>query len=209
MLTPKTIKSGFRATGIVPFDPDIFGESDYIEPVESPQASSSPSTPIGNQSILDEVGPLKCGTPKKPSNRGRKPMQSSVLTSPEVLTALKEKTAQREMKEVAKSAKPSQPPKQGTKRARGAPVNQLPAKPAAKCSKLALTKTFTQKTKPKEAEALDEDMDFCIICLKLLPRKLTIKNSIKCIGCDRPVHLKCANHHASFWQCQHCKNHDL
>ena len=51
-LTPKTIKSGFRATSIMTFDPDIFSEADYIEAVEqapelntSEPITSEPNTP--------------------------------------------------------------------------------------------------------------------------------------------------------------------
>ncbi|XP_058817360.1 U6 snRNA phosphodiesterase 1 [Topomyia yanbarensis] len=36
-----------------------------------------------------------------------------------------------------------------------------------------------------------EDVDFCMICNKLMPAKLTRKNSIECEICDRPFHLKC------------------
>lgn len=50
----------------------------------------------------------------------------------------------------------------------------------------------------------DEDVDFCIICLTLLPNKLTAQNSIKCNECRRPVHLKCANMRRSFFTCKHC-----
>lgn len=106
-LTPRIIKSGFRATGIVPFNPDTFNEADYVEAVEheaddknqmdeneqrrivvlpdpvvgqvekAPQPSTSSvsgSTSVDNFSILKEVGPLQGEPPKKPSNRGRKPM---------------------------------------------------------------------------------------------------------------------------------------
>ena len=33
-LTPKIIKAGFAATGIVPFDSDIFTDADFAEAVE-------------------------------------------------------------------------------------------------------------------------------------------------------------------------------
>lgn len=38
---------------------------------------------------LNEVGPLHFSTPRKQSNRGPKPMQSSVLTSPENISTAK------------------------------------------------------------------------------------------------------------------------
>lgn len=154
-LTPKTIKSGFSATGIDPFNPDIFSEIDFIEAVEqnekdssiefelneeeqrritfvdnihvgreeevstsepsTSRPSSSMSRPASSMSrpassmshgtsfssILDEIGPLQASsTPKKRSNRGRKPMQSAELTSPENLASMKEKKAAKERAEI-------------------------------------------------------------------------------------------------------------
>ena len=32
-LTPHTIKAGFRSCGIMPFDPNVFNDGDYIQPV--------------------------------------------------------------------------------------------------------------------------------------------------------------------------------
>ncbi|XP_058805227.1 uncharacterized protein LOC131672183 [Phymastichus coffea] len=106
-LTPKTIKSGFRATGIMPFDPDIFSEADYVKDVGQtpvPSTSTSRATSVSNLSILDDVGPLRGATPKKPLNRGRKPMESSILTSPDVLSGFKRKEAERNAKQAAKES---------------------------------------------------------------------------------------------------------
>lgn len=139
-LTPKIIKAGFAATGIVPFNPDIFGDSDFVSAVEQnkieavqddglneeqqrriilvdaryvdvgheeevetsepstsepsmSQPTSSLSRATSSSSVLDEIGPLQAATPKKPSNRGRKPMSSTEQTSPDIIAALKEKKA--------------------------------------------------------------------------------------------------------------------
>lgn len=241
-LAPKTIKAGFRATGIAPYDPDIFTDADYVQAVErneveaaveneldeeeqrrivvlldpavghveevctTPEPSTSSisrSTSRSSLSILDVVGPLHGVTPKKPSNRGRKPMSSSVLTSPEVLTTLKKKAEERAVKKAAKTAKDL---------ARlGKLVKELSTTPAKTPAKRGGTSMPAKRAKPskrskeqKSSDEEDEDEDFCIICMKTLPKKLTFSNSVHCNECDRPVHLKCADMRASYFTCANC-----
>lgn len=162
-LTPKIIKSGFSATGIVPFNPDKFNEVDFVQAVErnaeesaiefalnedeqrriaivgeinvgreeevltSEPSTSEPSTSrsvsslsctassflrpesvmshaSSCSSILDDIGPVQASTPRKPSKRGRKPMESAELTSPENIANLKQKAAAKEIAENEKAA---------------------------------------------------------------------------------------------------------
>lgn len=218
-LTPKTIKSGFRATGIAPYDPDIFTGADYIQAVETNEVEVALEDELeeddqrrivvsfdtrSSLSILDEVGPLQGSTPKKPSNRGRKPMSSSVLTSPEVLTTLKKKAKERAEKKAAKAAKDlTRLSKLVKQLSAKSPVKRgstsTPAKPPAKRGR-----PSTRSKKQKSSEEEDEDEDFCIICEKTLPKKLTASNSVHCNECDRPVHLKCADMRASYFTCANC-----
>lgn len=81
-------------------------------------ASSSRDTSFA--AVLSDIGPLQAVTPKKPSNRGRKPMQSSILTSPENIAALEEKKrVQSPKKDASKKAtsKKSTSKKTASKRA--------------------------------------------------------------------------------------------
>ncbi|XP_043467023.1 uncharacterized protein LOC122501547 [Leptopilina heterotoma] len=127
--TPKSIKSGFKTTGIFPFNPNVFSESDYVAAESSgenligveddnaeeqrrivvltdrdmPSTSglASASTLVSMSSVdtstsslrdvLKSVGPLKLGTPAKKSNRGRKPMKSTILTSLENVSTTRAK----------------------------------------------------------------------------------------------------------------------
>lgn len=240
-LAPKTIKAGFRSTGIAPYDPDIFTDADYVQAVERneveaavenelgeeeqrrivlldpaighveevfttpiPSTSSiSRSTSRSSLSILDEVGPLHAVTPKKPSNRGRKPMSSSVLTSPEVLTTLKKKAEDRAEKKAAKTAKDLAKLGKLVKELSATP-DKTPAKRGRTSSPAKRAKPSKRSKKQESSDEEDEDEDFCIICMETLPRKLTASNSVHCNECDRPVHLKCADMHASYFTCANC-----
>lgn len=167
-------------------------------------SSISRSTSRSSLSIFDEVGPLHGVTPKKPSNRGRKPMSSSVLTAPEVLTTLKKKADDRAEKKAAKAAKDlTRLSKLVKQLSAKSPVKRgstsTPAKPPAKRGR-----PSTRSKKQKSSEEEDEDEDFCIICMKMLPKKLTASNSVHCNECDRPVHLKCADMRASYFTCANC-----
>ena len=65
------------------------------EVVTTPQPSTSRASSTSRLSVLEKIGPLQAAPPKMPSNCGRKPMQSTVLTSPGSAAALKEKAAKR------------------------------------------------------------------------------------------------------------------
>ncbi|XP_018395735.1 PREDICTED: uncharacterized protein LOC108774189 [Cyphomyrmex costatus] len=223
-LTSKTIKSGFAATGISPFNPDIFSDADFVQAVQQnaeeaaieadlnennqrriivvdplnvvcdeaivpetiePTTSRGALTMTpGQASILDEIGPLQAATPKKPSNRGRKAMKSCELTSPENIAVLKEKAAKKAAEAAKKEAT-------ATRKKRATTAPKKTTQPV---------KRFKTQISPRSADEDDDDddADFCILCLKLLPKKLTAFNSIQCNSCERPVHLKCANMRTSF-----------
>lgn len=223
-LTPKTIKSGFSATGIQPFDPDIFTDADFIQAVEvnarevevdadldedEQRRISFEPLNVGREevvestssisrdsitsrcvlatsqstsvlSLLDDIGPLQGAIPRKPSNRGRKALESCELTSPEKIDDLKQKKA-------AANSKP-------------------PAKATSRKAQLPPAKRQKTKKRPRPLNPSDEEIDFCIICLRFLPKVLTPKNSIECNTCGRPVHMKCANKRtSSYYTCKHCE----
>lgn len=127
-MNSRNIASGFQRTGIFPFNPEIFAEEDFVaaeggnevtlEDIESMVSDEEPAThkkvsSVGSsavastsQSILDEVSPLRRVTPKKKSKRGRKPIQSAIITSPDNRKVAEEAAAKR-----SKSNTP--PPKKG------------------------------------------------------------------------------------------------
>lgn len=229
-LSQRTIMSGFAKTGIAPFNPDVFTEYDFIEAVENnaqsvelegdleeddqpriiivdtptigreeevvtsgsntPRPLSSMSHASSYGSILSEIGPLQAATPKQKSKRGRKAMESAELTSPDNIAVLKQKAAEKALKQAT-------PKKTRSKKA--TPKKTTPKKTTPK-SKRAKIRTPSPITPPSDVD----EIDVCIVCLKMLPRKLNAANSIKCNKCSLFAHLKCANMRASFFTCKSC-----
>ncbi|KAL1493577.1 hypothetical protein ABEB36_009278 [Hypothenemus hampei] len=74
-------------------------EAHTMVPTSEPSTSTQPSSSIVSSrseslsSLLSEIGPMQRATPRKKSNRGRKALQSIILTSPENIATLKEKQA--------------------------------------------------------------------------------------------------------------------
>ncbi|XP_049309910.1 uncharacterized protein LOC125777870 [Bactrocera dorsalis] len=189
MLTPKTIKSDFRTTGIYPFNPQIFTEVDFVASelsgenlfgdeekdadnqrrVSTSEASTSaPASTSGAASsslslvsapqlrdALKSVGPLKLGTPAPKSKRGRKTMESTVLTSPEVVADLRDK-AEKKRQKLTKAAD----------------------EPAAKKQKgLGKSKTPWKRSPSPTETDIEEDFDFCTICKKKMPKHENRQNT--------------------------------
>ena len=148
-------------------------------------ASSMPSTSSAFICrALKEVTPIKRVTLTKKSNRGQKPMKSTILTSPENVVNIRQKAEEKR----AKEAKKNQKEKEKTIKP-----------PAAKRNH----RTFSA---PPQMESDSEEENFCTICKDPMPKKLTKTNAIHCNGCDRAVHLKCARILADGYTCVHCES---
>lgn len=228
---PQTIKTGFRSSGIFPFDRYIFSEADFVaadvcgenvgiedEPddaehgryiminvaqldtgaheevttSEAPTSMASPSTApsvastsgiseASLQRALSQVGPLKVQGQKKKSNRGRKPGESAILTSPE-------NVAKTRCKADAKKAKQQKAEmKKGGKQSGDGPEKK---------------RARTGKGEPNAKKKKDDVT--CMICGDGWRQKQTKNNTINCNDCERPAHLACAIVTAGGFTCNDC-----
>lgn len=242
-LAPQNIKSGFECTGIFPFQPDIFGEADFIQAVVSgenneatavenlydveelrricvspgqqevtanEEISFEPSTSAGIStvsrekslsSLLSEIGPMQAQTPKPKSNRGRKSMKSTVLTSPESIAALKEARARRDASKAAKEA--------NAKKKQAKTSSKITAKKKNTTAKEQQTPKPAKRSRKRSTSSsstTSDNRNFCMMCGKDLPIKLTCKNSIKCFICKKPAHLKCVSYRNRDFMCNDCNS---
>lgn len=128
---------------------------------------------------LQQVSPLQTQGKKKKSTRGRKPMASSILTSPENVEISRKKAMEKRTKQ-AKTA---------TKKAK--PVKNDKKKP--------------EKSEAPSKKEEKEEGDKCLICKTGWTAKQTKNNTIHCNDCDRPAHLKCAVVSTAGFTCDDCE----
>lgn len=186
-LNSRTIKAGFTAIGICPFNQDSCDEPDVMQKAEEaaandvtrvlldpatghtehvtikPEPSSMSST---HSSVLDAIDPLLGASPQQapPNLRGRIPKRRTVIVAP----------------------------------------------PERDDSSTESTATKAKKPSAKRATATKarEDCDICMICKKLLPIRVSARNAIECTACQRPVHRRCADIHAGQYTCKRCDSAD-
>ncbi|KYN00588.1 hypothetical protein ALC62_08638 [Cyphomyrmex costatus] len=128
-------------------------------------------------------------------------MKSCILMSPENIVEAKEKVNK---KLVAKEKASANIKKKLLKRKQPAQTEPARKKTAVKRGKKKSSSSLAEDDDDDNDD--DEDVDFCIICLKNLPRKLTRYNAVECNMCKRPVHLKCAKIHTSYFTCKNCES---
>lgn len=176
---------GWSVLGIVPFNSDIFTDTDFMVAELSGEnlVQNDEETAHDNQRLITFDDP-----PGAKSNRGRKSMESAILTSPEKVSDLRERAKKRKQNADKKAAKKAKQKK---------PVKSKPSSPQKKVAP-------SKKTNEASSSSYPSEKDFCIICLQPMPNKLTKNNSIACNTCKRDVHLKCANIKNSYFTCVHC-----
>lgn len=151
---------------------------------------------------LNLSGPVRIVGSAKKSNRGRKPMKSCVLTTPEKRDELYDAAEKRNANKRKKEEKGKNPPvKRGPKKKEAQKKKAAP-KPRGRPKK--------QKIDEKDESSGEEqeDRDFCKICRKLMPKKMNKNNTIECDTCKRPFHARCAFFQGASYTCDDCEESD-
>lgn len=221
-----------RAGGGEPADTEeerlilVLDEDMHVGSNEEVATSSGTSSMIAN---LNESGPLKLGKLQKKSNRGPKPMRSSVLTSSPVRNALQEaaekRLANKRKKEDASNKPPAKKRANATSASKKAtqantattskkmvskktPADAAPAKksPAKKSAgkKAPGKKAKDKAAKKKDTSSSEEEAEFCLECNAYFTEPLTRFNSIECNTCERIFHLACVHLTGGYFTCRNC-----
>ncbi|XP_018360611.1 PREDICTED: uncharacterized protein LOC108759603 [Trachymyrmex cornetzi] len=232
-LTPRNIKAGFQATGISPFNPNVFTDSDFVQAVVDGEndkviaAESEESNMELQRRILINVPEIVAH--EETSTSKTSSTMSSILSSVGPLCAStpgkkcnREPETNEEVrfnivgkylrserkgkkKLVAKEKATANKEKRLLKRKQPASKESARKQPAKKREKKKSTSSSSSEDDDDDHDDDDdEDVDFCIICMKNMPRKPTRYNSVECNTCKRAVHLKCANMRTSFFTCANC-----
>ncbi|XP_043471657.1 uncharacterized protein LOC122504561 [Leptopilina heterotoma] len=169
-----------------------------------PAASTSPaSTSQSLATALVSVGPVHLVAPTPKSNRGRKSLKSSVLTSLDNVSDLRKKADDRTKKAVKRAKKDEERSKKTddiVKKAKKLKLSRKKMKANAQPSK---------KRVRKSTSSDEEVEEICLECKQVLPKKLNHNNSIYCDTCDIPYHLKCVNMQGrNYFTCNNCDSHD-
>lgn len=227
-LKPTTIKSGFRASGIAPFNPHIFTDADFLpsyvsatSDIEIPEPGAfveieegpGPSHIDLNKS-LEELRPFPKAASTQKSKRGRPPQKSAELTASPMRRELREKRDKRSATQEKKIAAANKRLLKGLGLAEAQPAKKTKKVTASTKTQLVATssnrgpskKSSTQRAAKMSHSSSSEDEDFCVLCFKTMPRKLTKSNSVACISCGREVHLACANMTRSYFNCPNCES---
>lgn len=224
-------QAGETEEGLLVFGDDDIGRNEEVSTSDpstsrptsvmsfaSGTSEASTSGLASMSSALDVIGPVHFAASMKKSNRGRKPMQSCVLTSPDKLGELQaqakkrlENEAKKASNALKKAASKIEAAKVSKKRAAKVPkppAAKVPKKTPAKDQKKPAPKR-TKKKKPStdsSDDAADPKKNLCHECLFPIEGRRTVNNYIECNDCRLPFHLKCVTKGKTFsvFVCKNC-----
>lgn len=181
-LTKTNVKAGFARTGIYPFNPDIFDDAEFLPS----QVRDGPDANVA--SCVNEAMPR--------SSTSTNVLNKSLVEVRPLPRGEKQARGRR-----------GRPPQQSTVLT-SSPVREVLRNNQARRTVIKERKVASthKKPAPVQESSSSEDDDFCIICLKTMPRHLTRDNSVKCMECARSVHLACAKMTRSYFICHNCQS---
>lgn len=218
-VTPNNIQSGFRVSGVCPFNPDVFDESEFA----SAFVTDRPIHVTGELTITDVQenvekrndvpNETECNTSEEvepvagPSGLCQSQNQTTIVVPVESLRPFP-KAAPRKSKNTGRTRK-------------SAILTDTPEKNEIEAKKLNATKKkkvqksdIFKKKKPKvtknklkkTVESSDEDENcFCLVCTEKYSHSKSSEKWIQCISCKQWAHSACTKGDP-FYECHHCES---
>lgn len=197
-LNPTNIVNGFKKTGIMPFNKEIFQDSDYLTSFVTdrplthninvdPEMPSTSTNPDNNVTSAFEYDEPVAG-----------PSQANVIAqfSPDLIRPLP-KAAPRKMKTTRKTRK-------------SAVLTDTPEKEALEQEHLKKQKHLPEKIKRVarkvviEDDSSDENEEFCLICCESYIESRPGEEWVQCRSCKKWSHIRCAGGDTVFYVCLNC-----
>lgn len=218
--TNANIVSGFKATGIFPFNRDVFDDIDFMpsyvtDRPEPPTTAAEPEPdfevdfdydylslpePASDLNVVafEEVETSSASTSWAKECESVRPLPKA---GPRVATnrgRRKRFSAELTSPEMRKQLREESAAREAKKKKKEMPKKKRGRPPGRK------NKSSAEPRKlPLDASDSEEE-DLCIICNKVLPSKKTRFNSIPCLECKKIAHLKCAHMRNSCFVCKSC-----
>lgn len=221
-ITPTNIISGFQATGIAPYNRDVFTDADFlsssvtdremtsqISGVETAPAEKSDApgfqntekpTPSTSKDVSvclpmlspQDIRPYPKAGERKNNKKGRKPLKSAILTSTPVKERLEKEAADKQSKN---NSKPKTVKKKlfSTTRTNNSMLKNMRNK----------KKLIPKKKMKMEYESDEDDDALCIICLEPYSASKPGQDWIQCISCRKWAHIECGKD-SKLYTCIHC-----
>lgn len=215
-MTPNNIIAGFKSTGIMPFNPHIFRDEDFLSsyvtdrPV-GPSASAEieptvvnltgESSTASSPTVKPEhIRPLPKAGERKRSGKGRQPLKSSILTDSPVKERIEKETTERELKKLIKQEK-----------AKMKLFKSLSCKQNEdSCKKQNVKETKKRASSKRGSQEVESDSEgdeetFCLVCLETYSTSKPGQDWIQCISCKNWAHISCGEDSPTY-TCINCQS---
>lgn len=225
--TAENIVSGFRATGICPYNPGIFSDTEFISlgvneeneeavAVEKLYGEEEQRCIVVDSNELEVAARETVSTTDQsdsaPSTSGMSNASSysSLISAIGPLKKFTPKTKSNRGRKPHKTTILTSPENRAAAQARQLKKMAVKEKKVAADSKRKRSVSSSPSKRQKSNPAHEDDGDkLCLVCARPLPKKLTRSNCIKCQSCNDYAHRRCLDRPSSCYLCPACDFSDV
>ena len=213
--TPKNIMSGFSATGIWPFNANVFDDSDYMPCEVTDQPDPNLSLPEASSVQPPADSPLESAS-KTVQQDNIEPQPSTSTFSPEVVRPSPKagpllSSSQRQGRKKGKSSILTSTPEknaleEAAKKKQEAASKKLKLSrknEKSSANKGAKKKLIFNKLETTEETSSEEEECLCVVCLDNYNDSLPNEKWVMCISCKKWAHVRCTKGERHY-ECPNC-----